>query len=49
MSDTKNQTSNQTLPSLSNAEKETARRLGMSERDYAEGKKEAVRRGKIQG
>ena len=40
-------TKSQPAPTLSPAEKETARRLNMSERAYADGKKEAIRRGKI--
>lgn len=41
--------SNQPAPNLSNAEKETARRIGMSEREYSSAKSELVRRGKING
>lgn len=40
---------NQPAPNLSNAEKDTARRLGMSAGEYSSAKQELVKRGKIRG
>jgi hypothetical protein len=45
MSDQKNQPA----PTLSNAEKDTARRLGMTPGEYSSAKNELIKRGKIKG
>ena len=41
--------SNQPATNLSNAEKDTARRMNMTEREYSTAKAELIRRGKIKG
>lgn len=46
MSDSK---SSQQPSNLSNAEKDTARRLGMSAGEYSSAKQELIKRGKIKG